>query len=172
MSMNTGGSKLAMQSDRIADLGRLAVRYSLSAVLIWVGALKFTNYEATGIEMFVQNSPLISWLYEIFSVRTLAVLLGIAEIAAGIAIALHKIVPRVAAAGAAFAIVLFAVTLTFLLSTPGVWENSSGGFPKLSPNPGQFLAKDVMFLAAALWCLGDSLVASRRPHNASSSQTA
>ena len=30
--------------------------------------MKFTNYEAEGIRPFVENSPLMSWLYQIFSV--------------------------------------------------------------------------------------------------------
>lgn len=137
--------------------GRLLIRYSLVAVLLWVGGLKFTSYEATAIQPFVENSPLLSWAYGILSVGVFAAMLGVVEILAGLAIAAHPFAPRVAAAGAAFVAVLFAVTLTFVFTTPGVFEPSAGGFPVLSALPGQFLAKDVLFLAAAIWCLGDSL---------------
>jgi uncharacterized membrane protein YkgB len=51
---------------------------------------------------------------------------------------------------------MFLTTLTFLFSTRG-WEPSLGGFPALSAMPGQFLLKDLVLLAAALWSLGEVL---------------
>jgi len=51
--------------------------------------------------------------------------------------------------GSIGAIVVFLTTLTFLLTTPGVWQPGYG-FPSLSPRPGQFIAKDLLFLDAAL----------------------
>ena len=53
------------------------------------------------------------------------------------------------------AIRLFLGTLSLLLTTPGV--TAAGGFPVLSVLPGQFLLKDLVLAAAALWTLGDSL---------------
>src|SRR5262245_3398250 len=50
----------------------------------------------------------------------------------------------------------FLTTLTFLFSTPG-WEPSLGGFPALSAMPGQFVLKDIVLLAAALWSFGEAL---------------
>ena len=149
----------------IARFGRYFVLYSLAAILIWVGGLKFAAYEAMAIEPLVTESPLLSWLYDIFSVRSLARILGVGEILAGIAIALRPVLPWLAVLGGAFATVLFAVTMTFLFSTPGVYE--ADGFPLLSPDPGQFLAKDLMLLAASIWVVGDSLAAhSHRGHAA------
>ena len=52
---------------------------------------------------------------------------------------------------------MFATTLSFLVTTPGVWEPTLGGFPALSAVPGQFLLKDVVLLGAALWTLGEAL---------------
>jgi len=46
----------------------LLARYGL-VVIGWIGALKFTSFEAHGIQPLVANSPLMSWLYDIFSVR-------------------------------------------------------------------------------------------------------
>lgn len=141
----------------IAVFGRYFVLYSLAAILIWVGALKFVAYEAEAIEPLVTASPLLSWLYDIFDVRSFARVLGTAEILAGLAIALRPLAPWVSALGGAVATVLFAVTVTFLFTTPGVYE--AAGFPQLSPDPGQFLAKDLLLLAAAVWVVGDSLAA-------------
>ena len=53
---------------RFPTVGALAARYGLVIVIAWIGALKFTNYEAKGIEPLVANSPLMSWIYNIFSV--------------------------------------------------------------------------------------------------------
>jgi uncharacterized membrane protein YkgB len=33
----------------------------------WIGLLKFTSFEAHGIEPLVANSPLTSWMYGHFS---------------------------------------------------------------------------------------------------------
>jgi reactive chlorine resistance protein C len=56
---------------------------------------------------------------------------------------------------------MFVTTLSFLLTTPGVWEASLGGFPAISVLPGQFLLKDVVLLGAALSTLGESLARRR-----------
>jgi reactive chlorine resistance protein C len=37
-------------------------RYGLVVVIAWIGALKFTAYEAQGIQPLVANSPHMSWL--------------------------------------------------------------------------------------------------------------
>jgi uncharacterized membrane protein YkgB len=86
---------------------------------------------------------------------------GTAEIIAALLIALRPIWPRVSAAGSAFGVMLFAATLSFLFTTPGV--TAAGGFPVLSVLPGQFLLKDIVLIGAALWTLGDSLGAARAP---------
>jgi uncharacterized membrane protein YkgB len=47
------------------------------------------------------------------------------------------------------------LTLSMLFSTLG-WEPRLG-FPALSGMPGQFLLKDIVYLGASIWCLGESL---------------
>ncbi len=143
----------------VAIAGRLLVRYGLAVVIAWIGALKYTTYEATAIQPLIAHSPLLSWLYNIFSVRALAAVLGTAEIIAAVLIALRPLSARASAVGSAFGILLFLSTLSFLFSTPGV--TAAGGFPVLSVLPGQFLLKDLVLVAAALWTLGDSLGAAR-----------
>ena len=133
----------------------LVVRYALVLVIAWIGALKYTSYEATAIQPLIAHSPLMSWLYNIFSVRALAAVLGTAEIIAAVLIALRPLSARVSAVGSAFGILLFLSTLSFLFSTPGV--TAAGGFPVLSVLPGQFLLKDLVLIGAALWTLGESL---------------
>ena len=145
----------------VAIAGRLLVRYALVVVIAWIGALKYTTYEAAAIQPLIAHSPLLSWVYHIFSVRAFAAVTGTAEIIAALLIALRPLAPRVSAAGSAFAVLLFLSTLSFLFSTPGV--TAAGGFPVLSVLPGQFLLKDLVLIGAALWTLGDALGAARRP---------
>ncbi len=140
--------------------GARVIRYGLVLVLFWVGALKFTAYEADGVHMLASNSPLLSWATQLFSVRVFAMLLGIVEISLAILIATRPVLPKLSALGSMGAIIMFLITLTFLLSTPGVWQPGYG-FPALSPNPGQFLAKDLVLLGAAIWTAGEALRAAR-----------
>lgn len=63
--------------------------------------------------------------------------------------------------GSVMAVGLFLATISFLVTTPGIWEASAGGFPALS-STGQFLIKDVALIGLAAWTLGDALRAIRR----------
>ncbi len=141
-------------------VGGYLLRYGLVSILLWVGLLKFTSYEALAIQPLVANSPLLSWLYDIFSVTTFSMLLGAFEIALALLIAARPVVPRVSAVGSFGAILLFLVTLTFVFSTPGVWQ-AGYGTPFLSML-GQFLAKDVALAAIATWTAGEALRGARR----------
>jgi uncharacterized membrane protein YkgB len=141
-------------ADRIEAAGRHSVRYGLVLVLLWIGGMKFTAYEAAGISGFVANSPLMSWAYSVFSVQGFSALLGATEIVVALLIASRPLSARAALLGSAAAVGMFLTTLSFLLTTPGVWEASAGGFPALSVVPGQFLVKDLVLFGAALWLYG------------------
>ena len=151
--------RVASVGNRAADvsrIGRYATLYGLVLVFAWIGAMKFTAYEAGAIEGLVASSPLLSWLYAIFDQRGAANVIGVTEIAAAALLAAR---PWSAVAGAVGAVIVAAttvVTLTFLFTAPG-WEASLGGFPALSVVPGQFLIKDAVLLGAALWIFGDAL---------------
>ena len=141
------------------EVGGLHVtRYAVALVLIWIGAMKFTAYEAGAIQPLVANSPLMSWLYAIFSVQATSNLIGVAEIAAGVLIAARPWSATACVVGSLMAVATFVITLTFLFSTPG-WEPSLGGFPALSVAPGQFILKDAVLLGAAVWSFGEALKA-------------
>ena len=143
-------------SNKLEIAGHFVIRYGLVLVLVWIGAMKFTAYEANGIQPLVANSPLMSWLYQLLSVRAFSDLLGLLEIATALLIGLRPISAKAAVVGSAIAVITFFTTLTFLFSTPG-WEPTLGGFPALAVVPGQFLLKDIVLLGASLWSLGESL---------------
>ncbi|MFB9454551.1 DUF417 family protein [Streptomyces antimycoticus] len=123
-------------------------------VLAWIGAGKYVKMES---RVLIEDSPLMSWLYDIFSFTALADALGTVEIAAAALIALHPVWPRLSAVGSALAVVLFLGTVSFLFTTPGVVGMFANGFPVLWAKPGQFLLKDLVLLGVSLWTLGEAL---------------
>jgi uncharacterized membrane protein YkgB len=147
-------------AERIETVGRHFVRYGLVFVLLWIGGMKFTAYEAEGISEFVFNSPLMPWAYQLFSKGQFSAILGLTELFTAVLIAARPISAKLSAVGSALAVGMFLTTLTFMFTTPGVVETSLG-FPALSAMPGQFLIKDVVLLGAALWTMGEALRAVR-----------
>ena len=156
MARTGAGAAWTHIGTQVSTLGALLLRYGLVVVIGWIGAMKFTAYEAEGIQPLVANSPLLSWAYTVWGVQGFSTLLGVVEITVAVLIALRPISTMFAAAGSIMAIGMFMTTLSFILSTPG-WEPTLGGFPALSAMPGQFLLKDVVLLGAAVWSLGDAL---------------
>lgn len=149
-SRSAAGVRLAVASEGL-------IRATVVIVLGWIGAMKFTAYEAGGIEGLVASSPVTSWLYGVLSVQGAANLIGTIEIATAALLIAGIWHARASVIGAAGAALTFLVTSSFLLSAPPVWEATLGGFPYLSVLPGQFLLKDLVLLSAALFLLGRSL---------------
>jgi uncharacterized membrane protein YkgB len=141
----------------IEDLGKAIVRLGLIVVLAWIGGMKFTAYEAMGIQPLVAHSPFISWMYDFLSIRSFSAMLGCIEIVTAALISLRYVSAKAGAVGSLLAIGLFATTLSMLFTTPG-WEPTLG-FPALSAMPGQFLLKDIVLFGASVWSLGESLKA-------------
>jgi reactive chlorine resistance protein C len=141
----------------IEDLGKAIVRLGLIVVLAWIGGMKFTAYEAMGIQPLVAHSPFISWMYDFLSIRSFSAMLGCIEIVTAALISLRYVSAKASAVGSLLAIGLFATTLSMLFTTPG-WEPTLG-FPALSAMPGQFLLKDIVLFGASVWSLGESLKA-------------
>jgi uncharacterized membrane protein YkgB len=138
-------------------LGLLTLRYGLVLILFWIGAMKFTAFEAEAIKPLIENSPFVSWLYRVLELQTVSNLLGATEITIAILIALRPYSAKLAAIGSAMAVLMFLTTFSFLFSLPG-WEASIGGFPALS-SAGGFLVKDICLLGTALWSLGEAAAA-------------
>ena len=144
------------QNENLARrVGEILIRYGLVIVLGWIGAMKFTTYEAEGIKDLVATSPLVSWMYRLFSLQATSNIIGVTEILAATLIAIRPISSRLSAIGSLLAVCTFLATLSFIFSLPG-WEKSLGGFPALSGSGG-FLLKDLVLLGAALFTLGDSI---------------
>ena len=143
-------------AQRLNAFGDYAIRYSVVLVLAWIGAMKFTAYEAGAIEGLVASSPILGWLYGFASLQAVSNTIGTIEIATAAALAVGPFFRPAAVIGALGAIATFVITLTFLVTAPG-WEASLGGFPALSVVPGQFLLKDIVLLAVSISLLGKAI---------------
>ena len=140
----------------LRSLGQGVMRYGLAVVLVWFGALELTAFGADAMQPFLEHSPLTIWAYERFGLRAVAGAIGGAEIAFGVMIATRLFAPRLSAAGSIGAALTSLLMLTFLVTTPNVWD-STWSFPYPSRVPGQFLFKDLLFLGASLWTAGEAL---------------
>jgi len=147
--------------ERLDAWAAVVLRNGLVAVILFFGAFKFTAVEASGIQPLVSHSPLLSWLYSVGSVRAVSGAIGSVEIALAVLIAARRFSPALSAVGSLGAVGMFATTLSFLVTTPGVWV-SVPGFPLPVPNEiGAFLVKDLFLLGAALWSAAEALRAVR-----------
>lgn len=140
----------------VRSVGSVVARYGLAVVIAWIGVCKFFPFEAHNIQPLVANSPVMGWLYGVFSVETFSMLLGCVELATAVLLVLKRWFPTVSLLGSVLAIVLFVSTLSFVVTTPGVGEASAGGFPLLSMT-GQFLIKDVVLLGVSMLTLAEAM---------------
>jgi uncharacterized membrane protein YkgB len=162
--LDTLNSELSRRfsAPRMSVAGQWLSRYALVVVLAWIGGGKFVKMEA---HKLILDSPLMSWIYDIVSMHTVAHGLGTLELVAAALIAVRPLWPGLSAVGSALAIVLFLGTLSFLFTTTGVVQQMAGPFPVLSGQPGQFLLKDLVLIGVSLWTLGDSLTAAFVDHD-------
>lgn len=143
-----------------APFERLAgqlLRLSMVLIFLWFGLQKFTAYEAMGIAPLVSNSPLTSWL-NVLGTQGASVVIGLSELTFGLLLAAGFRWPGSLAAmlGALGSCVTFLTTLSFMVTTPGVWAPS--GPPLLSGTIGVFLVKDIVLLAASVLLLAQGLM--------------
>ena len=165
-------------------LGINLIRVAILVIFVWIGGLKFWNYEAEGIVPFVANSPFMSFFYDKpapeykeYKLKEgefdeakhrwhvenntygFSRGLGLLIMAIGILTFLGIFFPKIGLAGAALAVIMTVGTLSFLVTTPEVWVPDWGsgehGFPLLT-GAGRLVIKDTAILAGAIVVLADS----------------
>jgi uncharacterized membrane protein YkgB len=138
-------------------VGVTFLRYALVLVLVYFGVFKFTVAEANAIQPLVAHSPLMSWLYLVLDVEGVSRLIGVAELSIAALIFVRPWWPRASGIGSLAATAMFLTTLSFLLTTPGLWQWVEW-FP--APTEGAaFLLKDAFLLGAAISTAGEALEA-------------
>ncbi len=167
----------------IKGVGINFVRIAIFIIFVWIGSLKFWNYEAEGIVPFVANSPFMSFFYtkdapeykdyklkegefdkvkhewhEANNTYTFSHGLGIAIMTFGVLTLLGIWFPKVGFVGTGLVILMTLGTLSFLVTTPEAWVPDLGsgehGFPLLT-GAGRLVIKDVCILASAVVVLSD-----------------
>ena len=167
----------------IKGVGINFIRIAIFIIFVWIGGLKFWNYEAEGIVPFVANSPFMSFFYtkdapeykdyklkegefdkvkhewhEANNTYTFSHGLGIAIMTFGILTLLGIWFPKVGFVGTGLVILMTLGTLSFLVTTPEAWVPVLGsdehGFPLLT-GAGRLVIKDVCILASAIVVLSD-----------------
>jgi reactive chlorine resistance protein C len=85
--------------------------------------------------------------------------LGCVVVGLGLLIALHPVLPQLAAVGSFLVMLMALTTLSFLITTPEAWVSGPGttvhGFPFLAL-PGLLVVKDSIMLGAAILTMADS----------------
>ncbi len=139
----------------LGSAGFAVMRCGLATTFLWVGALKFKDYEVQNSEVLVTASPLTSRLREKLGAQKLGRLIGVTQITLGSLIAAKPVAPRASAAGSFGAAGMMLGTLSFLVTTPEAWQEGQG-MPQLSML-GEALLKDTVLLGAALLTAAESL---------------
>jgi uncharacterized membrane protein YkgB len=170
-------------SASLQGLGIHLIRVAIFIIFVWIGGLKFFNYEAEGIVPFVANSPFMSFFYtkdapeykeyklkegevdakkqqwhEENNTYGFSKGLGLMIMAFGILTLLGIFWPKAGIVGAVLVFIMTIGTLSFLVTTPECWVPDLGGpehgFPLLS-GAGRLVIKDVCILAGALVVISD-----------------
>jgi reactive chlorine resistance protein C len=143
----------------LASVGFSVMRYGLATTFVWIGALKFKDYEVENAEVLVTQSPLTSRLRQKMGAQKLGRLVGVTQITLGSLIAARPFAPRASAVGSFGAAGMMIGTLSFLVTTPEAWQEGQG-IPQLSML-GEALLKDSVLLGASLLTSAESLRAAR-----------
>ncbi|MFP3352328.1 DUF417 family protein [Pseudoalteromonas sp. SIMBA_153] len=135
--------------DKISDKQHVLLNFiPVAMVLLWIGGMKFYDFEAKAIVGLVETSPFMSWLYSLFSVQGASNVIGGFDVlfalllGAGILFNNKKLI---IVSGLA-CLSVFLMTQTFLLSAPNAFSSST-----LLARLGQFVIKD-------LWYVGNLIV--------------
>jgi len=116
----------------------------VAMVLLWIGGMKFFEFEANAIVGLVETSPFMSWLYAVFSVQGASNVIGGFDVlfalllGAGI---FSKNKPVIIASGLA-CLSVFLMTQTFLFTVPDTFNSTT-----IVNRLGQFVIKDLWFVA-------------------------
>ena len=131
------------------NLPAIIISIGLCLVLFWIGALKITPTEAEGISPLVTNSPLIGWTYLLFGKQGGSIFIGIFEYITGIGIIAGFFKPSLGLVAAVMAMMIFFVTSSFFLTTPGTLGMTDSVYGPT--HRGEFLLKDVALFGAAMY---------------------
>lgn len=116
----------------------------VAMVLLWIGGMKFFEFEANGIVSLVETSPFMSWLYVLFSIQGASNAIGIFDVVFALLLGIGLILnqKKLLIFGGLAALSVFLMTQTFIFTVPETLDSITL-FNRLS----QFVIKDLWFVA-------------------------
>jgi uncharacterized membrane protein YkgB len=142
------------------------IRASMVIIFLLFGYQKWFEYEAQVLIPFIDNGPLISWLYPVFGIRGGSVFLGVSEWIICLLLFWGIWNRPAGILGALASCATFVATVTIIPFMPDGWDQVAGGFPAMTGNV-PFLIKDVVLLAASFYLLKQDVAAAiRSPESA------
>ena len=116
----------------------------VAMILLWIGGMKFFEFEAHAIVGLVETSPFMSWLYAVFSVQGASNVIGGFDVLFALLLGAgiySKNKPLIIASGMA-CLSVFLMTQTFLFTVPDTFNSTT-----IVNRLGQFVIKDLWFVA-------------------------
>lgn len=152
--INQKGQNLIMRFAswvKIKNLPFIIISAGMIVMLLWAGFYKMTIPGADGIVPLVNNNLLISWHFKLFGVYHGSDLIGLTEVTAAILMIVGMFKPQVGVVGGAIAVIMFFITSTMIITTPGALTDVNG-FNYMS-FLGLFLFKDIINLGASFFLI-------------------
>src|SRR5262249_42347711 len=136
------------------NLPFLVTSIGMVVMLLWAGSYKLTAPGAEGIVPLVSNSPLIWWHFKLFGPYIGSDIIGLTEITAAILIIIGYFKPKAGILGGFIATLMFFVTSSMLLSTPGTIIAVQGiKHMRYMSFLGLFLFKDFISLGVSFYLI-------------------
>jgi uncharacterized membrane protein YkgB len=139
------------------DLDYNLIRASMVVIFMLFGYQKWWEYEVQVLIPYINNGPLISWMYPVFGIRGASWFLGVSEWLFGALLFVGFWNKEIGILGALGSCVTFIMTVTIIPFMPDGWDVAAGGFPAMTRNV-TFLMKDVLLLAASFYLLRQDVV--------------
>jgi len=120
-------------------------------MLLWAGSYKMTASGAESITPLVAHSPLIWWHFKLFGPYIGSDIIGLTEITAAILIVTGYVRPKAGIAGGMITTLMFFITSTMVISTPGTTIAVHG--MRYLNFLGLFLFKDVISFGVSFYLI-------------------
>jgi uncharacterized membrane protein YkgB len=153
-SSNKAKSSLTKLAAWISDrnIPFLVISAGMIVMLLWAGSYKLTAPGAEGIIPLVSNSPLTSWHFRLLGPYLGSDIIGLTEITAALLIIAGYVRPQAGIIGGFITTLMFFVTSTMLITTPGAIIAVHGiRYMRYMSFLGLFLFKDVIALGASFY---------------------
>jgi len=129
----------------------LVTSIGMIVMLLWAGSYKMTDPGAEGIVPLVSNSPLISWHFKLFGPYIGSDIIGITEWTAALLFIAGYFKPKAGVLGGLITTVMFFITSTMLITTPGSTISVHG--IRYMSFLGLFLFKDFISLGVSFYLI-------------------